>query len=61
MTGRCIEEGDNTGHRTLESIVNGTESAIREMSVSLPEEPENLQVRFCEGCALKRMEDCGLR
>ena len=20
-----------------------------------------LHVRFCEGCALKRMEDCGLR
>ena len=51
LTGRCIEDGDNTGHRTWESIVNGTESAIREMSVSLPEEPdaENLQVRLCEG------------
>ena len=42
-------------HRTWESIVNGTESAIREISVSLPEEPdaENLQVRFCEGWGTK--------
>ena len=51
LKGRCIEEGRQCRAQNLKSIVNGTESAIREMSVSLPEErdAENLQVWFCEG------------
>jgi hypothetical protein len=33
----------------------------RRTVVALNEKLRNLHVRFSEGCALKRMEDCGLR
>jgi hypothetical protein len=51
LTGRCIEEGNNAGHRAYKSIVNGTKSTISRQAVNLSEEPDagNLQVRFCEG------------
>jgi len=54
----------NAGHRAWGNIVNGTESTIRDCRpVNLSEEPDagNPQVRFCEGCAVRRTKSGDLR